>query len=99
MGDSQPMRLCDRCGRSLEGVSLRYVARIQVYAAYDPLEITFEDLTRDHSKEIQQILEQCQDLTEEELMSDVYTEFHFDLCRPCQRSYLQNPLPAIVATE
>jgi len=99
MGNSEVTRLCDRCGRSLEGVSLRYVARIQVYAAYDPLEITFEDLTRDHSKEIQQILEQCQDLTEEELMSDVYTEFHFDLCRPCQRSYLQNPLPAIVATE
>ena len=52
-------RLCDRCGRAIEKKALRYVAKIQVFAAYDPLEITFEDLTRDHSAEIDALLQQC----------------------------------------
>ncbi len=88
------IRVCDRCGQPLEQGALRYVAKIQVFAAYDPLEITFEDITRDHTDEIKKIVEQCKDLTEEELMRDVWVEFQFDLCRPCQRAYITDPLPA-----
>ena len=87
-------RICDRCGQPLEQGALRYVAKIQVFAAYDPLEITFEDLTRDHSDEIKKVLEQCKDLTEDELIRDVFVDFQFDLCRACQRAYIADPLPA-----
>jgi hypothetical protein len=87
-------RVCDCCGQPLEQGALRYVAKIQVFAAYDPLEITFEDLMRDHSDDIKKILEQCKDLTEEELLRDVFVDFQFDLCRACQRAYIQDPLPA-----
>ena len=39
---------CDICGKALlTDESVRYQARIQVFAAYDPLEITPDDLTRD----------------------------------------------------
>jgi len=86
-------RVCDRCGQPIEDGTLRYEARIQVFAAYDPLEISFDDLTQDHSAEIAKIVEQCKDLTEEDLMRDVYLDFHFDLCRPCQRAYIKDPLP------
>ena len=89
-----PTRLCDRCGQLIEGGALRYIAKIQVYAAYDPLNIDFEDMTRDHTNEIQEILKRCEDLTEEELMQDVYVDFQFDLCATCQRSYIKEPLPA-----
>jgi hypothetical protein len=27
-------------------------------------------------------------------MQDVYVDFQFDLCRPCQRFYIKDPLPA-----
>jgi hypothetical protein len=84
--------LCDRCGRPIEKRELRYVAKIQVFAAYDPLEITFEDLLRDHRRDIEQILEQCEQLTEEELMRDVYVQFQFDLCRTCQKTFAADPL-------
>ena len=87
-------RLCDRCGQLIEEGGLRYIARIQVYAAYDPLKITFEDLTRDHTNEIKEILKRCEGMTEEELMQDVYVDFQFDLCRACQRAYIQDPIPA-----
>lgn len=86
-------RLCDRCGQPLEETALRFVAKVQVFAAYDPLEITFEDLTQDHTEEIKEIVERCKDLSEEDLMRDVFVEFQFDLCRPCQRAYIKNPLP------
>lgn len=86
-------RVCDRCGQPIEEGVLRYEARIQVFAAYDPLDITFEDLGADHTAEIRRIVEKCMDLTEEELMRDVYVDFHFDLCRPCQKAYIRDPLP------
>lgn len=86
-------RLCDRCGQLIEEGALRYIAKIQVYAAYDPLNIDFEDMTRDHTEEIQEILKRCEGLSEEELMQDVYVDFVFDLCRACQRNYIKDPLP------
>lgn len=86
-------RICDRCGQPIEEGALRYEVKIQVFAAYDPLEISFEDLALDHGAEIARIAEACKDLTEEELMRDVYLDFHFDLCRPCQRAYIKGPVP------
>ncbi len=87
------IRNCDRCGQPLAQKELRYIAKIQVFAAYDPLEITFEDLNHDHSREIDAILKQCAGLTEEQLMRDVYVELEFDLCRACQKAYLADPMP------
>jgi len=86
-------RLCDRCGQLIEEGALRYVAKIQVYAAYDPLNVDFEDMSRDYSNEIKEILKRCEGLSEEELMQDVYVDFQFDLCRACQRAYIKEPLP------
>ena len=84
--------ICDRCGRPLEQGQLRYIARIEVLAAADPLEITLDDLLRDSRREMDALLDQCEQLTEEELMRDVYVKFEFDLCRACQKSYVTDPL-------
>ena len=89
-----PTRLCDRCGQIIDEGALRYIAKIQVYAAYDPLNVDFEDATRDHTNDIKKILKRCEGMTEEKLMQDVYVDFQFDLCRACQRSYIKEPLPA-----
>lgn len=86
-------RLCDRCGQLIEPTELRFVAKIQVYAAYDPINVSFDELTRDHSDEIREIIRRCDGLTEEELLRDVYVDFEFDLCHACQRKYIANPLP------
>lgn len=75
------------------------MAKIQVYAAYDPLNITFQDLQRDYTKEMREILEKCKDLSEEDLMRDVYVQFQFDLCRACQRAYIREPMPAVDENE
>lgn len=87
------MHLCDRCGQPLEKGQLRYTVKIQVFAAYDELEISGKDLLKDHRGEILQLIEQTRQMTEEELMREVYVELKFDLCRDCQRAYLNQPLP------
>jgi hypothetical protein len=85
--------ICDRCGRPILEGQPRYIARIQVYAAPDPIQITIDDLLTDHRAELEELLRQCEQMTEDELMRDVYVELQFDLCRACQRAYLADPMP------
>ena len=88
---------CDRCGRPIEKGQLRYIAKIEVLAAADPLEITLEDLLSDTRREMDALLAQCEQFSEEELMRDVYVKFQFDLCRACQKSYVTDPLSVAIS--
>jgi hypothetical protein len=84
---------CDRCGKPLlVGEAVRYEARIQVYAAYDPLELTADDLARDHQAEIRALLDRMRDMDPQELEDSVFKEFRLDLCMACQRRFLRDPL-------
>lgn len=85
--------ICDRCGRPMAEGELRYIARIQVYAAPGPIQIGLEDMLTDQRAQLEALLRQCEQMTEEELMRDVYVELQFDLCPACQRAYLADPLP------
>ena len=89
--------ICDRCGRPIEKGQLRYTVRIEVFAAADPLEITLDDLLRDTRREMDEALEECEKLTEEELMRDVYVQFQFDLCPSCQKSYVTDPMSVAIS--
>src|SRR2546430_17551476 len=60
--------ICDRCERPIEQGQLRYVAKIEVFAAADPLEFTLEDLLRNTRCEMDPRLEQCEIVTDEALM-------------------------------
>jgi hypothetical protein len=84
---------CDRCGRGLlTDQDVRYVVRIDVTAAYDPLEITAEELARDHTEEIRALLTQLQHMSEQEIMDQVHRSMTFDLCATCHGPYLESPL-------
>lgn len=89
--------ICDRCGRPIEKGQLRYTAKIEVFAAADPLEITLDDLLRDSRREMDALLEQCEHLTEEQLMRDVFVKFEFDLCCACQKAYVTDPLSVAIS--
>jgi len=89
--------ICDRCGRPIQKGQLRYIAKIEVLAAADPLEITLEDLLRDTRREMDALLAQCEQSSEEQLMRDVYVKFEFDLCRACQKSYVTDPLSVVIS--
>lgn len=84
---------CDMCGGALLVDSeVRYEVRIEVKAAYDPMEITREDLKRDFKAEMQRLLERMAGMTKEEAEASVYKTFTFDLCPPCQKVYVRTPI-------
>lgn len=83
---------CDRCGNGLLlDAPVRYEVRIEVKSAYDPLELTDEDLAR-ASESLRSAADAARALSAEEAMDEVYREFRFDLCRTCQKAFLRAPL-------
>ncbi len=85
---------CDMCGKPLLVDSdVRYVLKIEVFAAYDPMEVTAEDLKHDHLEEIRELAERLGRAEAAELEDQVYKRFQFDLCPRCQKRYLKQPLP------
>ncbi|HUE71723.1 MAG TPA: hypothetical protein VMP01_12625 [Pirellulaceae bacterium] len=83
---------CDRCKCELDGDDLRYVVKIEIHAAMDP--VADEDLEddRDHLMEIEDILENSLDEASDAIGDDIYQRRRFDLCPECYRKFVQNPL-------
>ncbi len=84
---------CDRCDRSLlVDEPVRYVVRIDVVAAHDPMEVTRDDLDRDLDREIRETIRRIEASDPETLERDVHFAARYDLCPACQRAFLANPL-------
>lgn len=85
--------ICDICGKGLlVEEDVRYEVKIEVKSAYDPMEITRNDLQKDFQNEILELLNLLAARDPQELQDEVYKVFQFDLCRQCQKRYIQNPL-------
>lgn len=83
---------CDCCKRVIDPErELRYVVRLEVYAALDPMDSELED-EHDHLQEIQDILDRLDDTEDERISDDVYQQKRYDLCSKCRNAYLKNPL-------
>ncbi len=84
---------CDMCGKVLlADEDTRYVVKVEVYAAYDPMELTSKDLEDDRTDEIQDLLDEMADIDAEALEDQVHKTFRFDLCPECHAAYLKDPL-------
>ena len=80
---------CDSCGKSLlVEESVRYVADVLVYAAYDPMELTSDDLRRDIAAEIRQTLKNIEQRDTKQLEEEVAAIRRFDLCPSCRVEFL-----------
>jgi len=83
---------CDMCKRELDpSEDLRYVVKMEVYAAMDPLADEADD-DRDHMEEIQEIIARIEDDNDPNISDDVYQQVRFDLCPECRRKFLKDPL-------
>jgi hypothetical protein len=83
---------CDCCKRALDPEDLRYVVKMEVYAAFDPIAMDESDDDRDHLQEIQEILQRCADAADPKVSDEVYEQLRFDLCTDCRKKFVQNPL-------
>ena len=81
---------CDLCGQQLGDP--RYVAKLEVYPAFDPEDIDEEDLDADHLQEISEIIEEMEATGELHLEDCGPKDFRFDLCPNCHRRFIRDPL-------
>jgi len=90
---------CDCCDAGLLlDADVRYVVKIEGFAAYDPLELTPMDLERDFETEMQRAVEQLETIGADAAQSQVHRAFSFDLCSSCWRRYAKNPLAGFRAS-
>jgi hypothetical protein len=82
---------CDFCKRTFETEELRYIVRVEVYAALDNSEADVDD-DRDHLQEIEEILERLDATGDTPPGDDVYQQLRFDLCAECRKKFLSDPL-------
>ena len=86
--------VCSMCGKTLLlDEDVYYIARVQVFAAANAMEISADDLRRDWRRELERLAQEAAKMSAEELESQVYKELTFYLCPPCRAEYLKNPLP------
>jgi hypothetical protein len=86
-------RTCDRCGQELlKDREVRYEVCIEVQAAYDPLNLSEDDLATDFQAEIAKVLQQLENVSLAEAQNQVHRKFEFDLCPGCQREFVRDPL-------
>ena len=87
---------CDLCKRLIDPEDdLRYVVKIEVYAAVDPVGTTDAEAAeddRDHLQEMQEILQRMDETDSDAVGDDVYQQLRFDLCPECRKKFAKNPL-------
>jgi hypothetical protein len=90
--DGLPL-LCARCGAELTpGTGDLYVVRIEALADPAPPRFSEDDLRRDPREEIARLIDQMRDLSEQELMDQVYRRLVLYLCGPCYREWIEDPV-------
>ncbi len=80
---------CDLCGMKLGDE--RFVARVEVYPAFDPEEIDEDDLDADHLEQVADALAEMES-NGETLDECGHQEFRYDLCPKCHEKYRTDPL-------
>ena len=81
---------CDACGQPVKDE--RFVARVEVYPAFDPDEITEADLDADNMQQVAELIEEMEANGTTYVDEAVPRQFRFDLCPACQKKFVKDPL-------
>ena len=85
--------LCARCGAELTlGKGNFYVVRIEALADPSPPNFSEDDLTQDPKAEIERLIDQMRELSERELLDQVYRRLILHLCGSCYRQWIEEPV-------
>jgi hypothetical protein len=89
--DNSPL-FCDRCSTQLvPGKGNFYVVNIEAVADPSPPNFDEEDLDKDLRRGIQQLIEDMRDLSQQELLDQVYRRVTIFLCLRCYAQWIENP--------
>jgi len=78
--------VCDRCSAMIEDWRTRYTLRVELFAAYDILKLTGDEVTpeRDLRHEIVRLIRQLEKEDPKKLTDQVYFSLIKDLCPRCR---------------
>lgn len=80
---------CDICGKEMVlSEDQRFVVKMEVFAAHDPLELTEADLEEDHMEAVSQLLRD----EEDPQPAPHSKKFRYDLCPDCHKKFVRDPL-------
>lgn len=69
-----------------------YIIKIEAYADPTPPDLSAHELSEmDLLREIDDLIDDVNELTEQELMDQVYRKLTILLCRPCYESWIVSP--------
>ncbi|GIW80008.1 MAG: hypothetical protein KatS3mg105_1815 [Gemmatales bacterium] len=84
---------CDLCSKEITPpVDAHFVVKMEVYAAFDPSEVTDADLDEDHLEAIAKMLCEEEEVVDPDHAAPRYKKFRFDLCAECHRKFIRDPL-------
>jgi hypothetical protein len=81
---------CDLCGQPLD--DRRYVAKLEVFPAFNPDALTDADLEEDHLQDLAQLLDEMEVSGATVPDNDSAKSFRFDLCPRCHAKFTRDPL-------
>ena len=85
--------LCHRCGTTLVlGRGSAWVVRIEAFADPTPPDLSAEHAGGNLAEEINELVDAASDLSERELMDQVYRRLVLHLCGPCYRRWIEQPV-------
>lgn len=83
---------CHRCGAQLTpGRGDFHVVRIEAFADPSPPVIPAEESVGSLEDRINRLIEQMRDMSDQELMDQVYRRLTIYLCGPCYRMWIEDP--------
>lgn len=80
--------VCDSCGRKLGLTDIRYILKIELYAAPEVV-ISSEEAKKNASEEIKRLIEQLKDVDTKKLEEEVYIKYCLYLCKKCRDTFSQ----------
>ena len=84
--------ICHRCGATLTpGAGDFFVVRIEAVADPTPPNVTGEDLEADLHSRINELIAQMRDMSERELIDQVYRRLTIYLCARCYHRWIEDP--------
>ena len=91
-GIEAPGVVCHRCSCLLApGEGSFYVVRIEAFADPTPPRVFTDEPIGDITTEVNELLARARELSEQELMDQVYRRLTLLLCTACYQSWIENP--------
>ena len=90
--ESEAPLFCHRCGAELTpGAGDFYVINIEAYADPSPPNLDAMDAPHDLEAEIEDLVRQASESSEQSLMDQVHRRLTIHLCWPCYKPWIENP--------